>query len=110
MRFGLTRNHHVCNHLHLRGRIDVPVLVPPQEIHRGVVRDAKQPGAKRRRRLHFRQRVPGFGQRVLHHVLAVEHRASHARAIPVQLGTHLVYEVHEALSRLGRGGQKIGHI
>jgi len=100
---------HVRDHLHVAGRIDVPVLVTPEKIHRGVVRDAKEPGTERRRRLHFREHVPGLGQRVLHHVLAVEDRAGHACAVAVELGPNLGDEFEEARSRLRRAGQEIAH-
>src|SRR5262249_10585708 len=40
----------------------------------------------------------------------VEHRAGHARAVPVELGPHLGHEIHEALPRLGdRWQERVGH-
>src|SRR5262249_62037392 len=88
----------------------VLVLVASQEVHGGIVRDVKEPRPERRRLLHLAEREVRLRQRVLHHVLAVEHRAGHARAVAVELGPHLGHEIHEALPRLGdRWEEAVGH-
>src|SRR5262249_41868492 len=95
---------------HLGQHVHVLVLVPSQEVHGGVVRDAIQPGPERRRLVHLAEREVGLGQRVLHHVLAVEHRAGHVRAVAMQLGPHLGHEIHEALPRIGdRQQERVAH-
>ena len=61
-----------------------------QQVERAVVRDAEQPGPKRRRLpSKLVQRHEGPGERVLHDILAVDDRSHQARAIAVQLGPQL---------------------
>jgi hypothetical protein len=83
----------VGHRLHLLHRAErfLPVA-PAQEIERGVVRNAKQPAfrifngiadlAGGSIRLHR------LDQRILQHILAVDHGADHARAIAMQFWTH----------------------
>ena len=53
------------------------------------VGDAEQPRAERAAVVEFLQLAIGLEHRLLHHVLAVQHRAGHARAIAVQPGPQM---------------------
>ena len=84
----------------IRPALDPAVLVAAQEVDGRVVRDAKQPGAQRRRLDLHPDGVERLGQRVLHHVLAVDRRADQARAVAVQGRAKLADQGEEALARL----------
>ncbi len=75
-------------------------LVTPQLVQRAVVGDAEQPGAERRHLVHLRQQVVGAGQGLLHDVLAVGHRAGHARAVAVQLRPQVRHQFEKAAAAL----------
>src|SRR5258708_28551588 len=51
--------------------------------------DPEQPGSKLRRLLQVLQSHKSPGERVLHDILAVDHRSQETRAIAVQLGPQL---------------------
>ena len=72
-----------------------------KEIERTVVRNAEQPGAQRRCLLQLVERDQGSGEGVLHHILAVDHRAHQARAIAVKLRPQCVGERPELRLALG---------
>jgi hypothetical protein len=90
-------------------------LVAPQMIQSAVVRDAEQPGAERRHLVHLRQQVIGAGQGLLHDVLAVRHRAGHARTVAVQLRPQIGHQLEETAAALmlnreeGIGRRSIRH-
>ncbi len=60
-----------------------------QQVQRAIMGDAKQPGAERRGILQFLHGDEGPGESVLHHILAIDHRAHQARAVTVQLRPQL---------------------
>src|SRR5260221_10260986 len=64
-------------------------LTAPKEIDASIVSDPKQP---RRQRAVLIKRVElsiGLEERVLNHVLAVQHRSGHTRTVTVQAGPQL---------------------
>jgi hypothetical protein len=71
-----------------------------EEIERRVVRDAEEPTLDLRNELQLRHRLQRFHHRVLHHVLAVDGRAGHARAIAMQLRPHLAEHTVEGRADL----------
>ena len=56
-----------------------------QEVQSRIVGDAKQPAFRMCNRPHGGQGLDRLDQRFLHHVLAIDDRAGHARAVAVQL-------------------------
>ncbi len=80
----------IGNHVHLLARSErfLPVAAA-QEIQRGVLRDPKQPPPRIADGAGGRQRLDRLDQRILQHILAVNHRACHARAIAMQHRPHL---------------------
>ena len=60
-----------------------------QQVKR-VVGDPEQPGAQWRRLLQLVHGDQGPGEGVLHHILALDHRAHQARAVAVKLGPQLI--------------------
>ena len=74
-----------------------------QQVQRAVVGDPEQPGAKRRGLLQLVEGDEGPGEGVLHHILALDHRAHQARAVAVKLRPQLIGERQElGLARRGR--------
>lgn len=90
--------------------------LPPDVIDALVMCDAEQPGLEPVRFFERVEVVEGFGQRLLHDVLTVEHRAAHARAKAVQLGSELSERAQELLARAlerrlqGCGGTVHGYL
>ena len=74
-----------------------------QEVERAVVGDPEQPGAHWRGLLQLVERDEGPGEGVLHHVLAVDHRAHQASAVAVKLRPELVGE-RQKLAWRAEGG------
>lgn len=60
-----------------------------QKIQRRIVRDAKQPPLRIGGRAGAVVSFERLHERILHHVLAIDHRAGHARAVAVQLGPQI---------------------
>ena len=50
------------------------LFIPPQEVHRGIVRDAEQPRLEIRWLAHLTERIVRLRERFLEHVLAIEHQ------------------------------------
>ncbi len=67
-----------------------------QQVQRAVVGDPEQPGAQRRGLLQFVQGDEGPSEGVLHHILAIDHRAHQARAVAVKLRPQLARRAPEA--------------
>ena len=63
-----------------------------KQVERAVVGDPEQPGAQWRALLQLVQRDEGAGESVLHHILAVDHRAHQPRAVAVKLRPQLFGE------------------
>ena len=75
----------IGNHVHFLARPQRFLTVaPPQEIQRSVVRDPEQPAFGIADPACSRKRLHRLDQGILQHVLAVDHRADHARAIAMQ--------------------------
>ena len=90
----------------LGARLGEPAAVALQEVERGVVRDAKQPRPQRRQLVGEREpeRVERLRERVLHDVLALDHRAGEPRAVAMQLGPDGGDHREELVARAGDGG------
>ena len=61
-----------------------------QQVKRAVVRDPEQPGTQWRHLLQLVHGDEGPDEGVLHHILALDHRAHQARAVAVKLGPQLI--------------------
>ena len=61
-----------------------------QKVERAVVGDPEQPGAQWRHLLQLVNGDEGPGEGVLHHILALDHRAHQARAVAVKLRPQLI--------------------
>ena len=76
----------ISNHIHVlvrvRGRL---ARAAPQIIERRVMGDPKQPAFRVLDRSGAWQRFDRLHERVLHHILTVDDRAGHARAVAMQL-------------------------
>ena len=72
------------------------------EVQRPVVGDPEQPRPQRRRLLQLVQCDKGAGEGVLHHVLAVDHRAHQAGCVTVKLRPELGGERQEIGATRGR--------
>jgi hypothetical protein len=75
-------NEHVWIHVGVSG---ILTGAAPQKVQSHIVGDAKQPALRVRDRSHVRRCLDRFDQRLLHHVLAIDDRAGHARAIAMSL-------------------------
>ena len=93
--------------------MDVGVLAPValQKIHGLVVGDAKEPRPQRGHLGLQAERIERLRQRLLHDVLALDHRAREARAVAVQLRPDGIDEPEELLAGLRerREGVRPGH-
>ena len=61
-----------------------------QQVERAVVGDPEQPGAQWRHLLQLVHGDEGPDEGVLHHILALDHRAHQACAVAVKLGPQLI--------------------
>jgi hypothetical protein len=66
-----------------------------QQVKRPVVRDPEQPGAQGRHLLQLIHGEEGPDEGVLHHILALDHRAHQACAVTVKLGPQLIGKCQE---------------
>ena len=89
----------VGNHVHLLAQLECLLAVAlAQKIQRGVVRDPEQPSPRVADCAGGCERLHRLDQRILQHVLAVDHRADHARAIAMQFRPHLGEQAVNACS------------
>jgi hypothetical protein len=77
-----------------------PARPAAQEIERRIVGDAKQPALGVGDGAGARKGLDRLGQRLLQDILAIDHRARHARAVAVQPGPELRQELVEACLRV----------
>src|SRR5262249_60366536 len=73
-----------------------------KQVHRAVVGDPEQPGPERRGLLQLVQGDESTSEGVLHHILALDHRAHQARTVAVKLRAQLAGELQQL--RLARRG------
>src|SRR5580700_201996 len=65
----------------------------PQKVQSRIVGDAKQPALRMCDWSRVRQRLDRLDQRLLHHVLAIDDGAGHARAVAMQLRPQLAEQL-----------------
>ena len=70
-------------------RLRLPYRAAAQQIERAVMGNSKQPRPKLRHLLDLVERRERAGERILHDVLAVDHRSHQPRAVAVQFRTQL---------------------